>query len=289
MQLIHGDCLELMKNIPDKSIDMVLTDPPYGIDYSDWDVFHNNTNKSLGKQNKNMEEKGFKRTGKPLNGWNKKDRTIGDEYKNFLNNWFLELYRLVKDASPVLIFSSRRFLHKVVQSLEDSGFIIKDILIWEKNKCHAKAQRINKVLENRDLQNKEYDDYRLGNLKPMYEPIIYAFKPYKKTITDCFIKDKVGGFNCVDGKMPENIFKVPIEKSIYHENQKPIELLEILIKIFSFKNKTILDFTMGSGSTGVACINTGRNFIGIEKDDKYFKIAQKRIEEAKNKQKYKLF
>ncbi len=152
IELIHGDCLEKMKDIPDKSIDMILCDIPYGIDYSDWDIFHNNTNKSLGKQNKNMKQKGFKRTGKPLNGWNKKDRNIGDAYKNVLNGWFLESYRLAKDASPILIFSSRRFLHKVTQSLEDSGFIIKDILIWEKNKCHAKAQRINKVLKNRGLQ-----------------------------------------------------------------------------------------------------------------------------------------
>ncbi len=123
----------------------------------------------------------------------------------------------------------------------------------------------------------------------MYEPIIYAFKPYKKTITDCFIKDKIGGFNCVEGKIPKNIFKVSTEKSIYHENQKPIELLERLIKIFSFENKTILDFTMGSGSTGVACVNTNRNFIGIEKDDKYFEIAKKRIADAIKDSETKLF
>jgi site-specific DNA-methyltransferase (adenine-specific) len=66
----------------------------------------------------------------------------------------------------------------------------------------------------------------------------------------------------------------------YHPTQKPVDLLEYLIKTYTLPSQTVLDFTMGSGSTGVACVNTGRNFIGIEKDEKYFEIAKKRIEEA---------
>ena len=69
----------------------------------------------------------------------------------------------------------------------------------------------------------------------------------------------------------------------FHPTQKPVELLEYLIKTYTTENETVLDFTMGSGSTGVACVNTNRNFIGIELDDTYFKIAKKRVEDAKNK------
>ena len=74
-----------------------------------------------------------------------------------------------------------------------------------------------------------------------------------------------------------------------HPTQKPVALIEYLIKTYTLENETILDFTIGSGTTAVACINTGRNFIGIEKDDKYFEIANNRIEEAKRKKKNQLF
>ena len=77
---------------------------------------------------------------------------------------------------------------------------------------------------------------------------------------------------------PKNIIKIanPSAKRL-HPTQKPIELMEYLIKTYTNENETILDFTMGSGSTGVACVNTNRNFIGIEQDDKYFNIASERI------------
>ena len=93
-------------------------------------------------------------------------------------------------------------------------------------------------------------------------------------------------------RQPSSIQKFnTTEKGIkrYHPTQKPVALIEYLIKTYTLENETVLDFTMGSGSTGVACINTGRNFIGIEKDGDYFDIANKRVDEAKNKQKYKLF
>lgn len=289
MKLINGDCLEEMDKLTNKSIDCVITDIPYGIDFSDWDVLHNNTNSALGKQNNHMKEKNYKRRGKPINGWSDSDKNIGNEYKQWLDKIFVALYPKMKECSPLLIFSSRRFQHKVAQSMEDAGFIVKDILIWEKDGCHAKAQRINNVLKGRGLNSNEFKNYRLGNLKPMYEPIIYAFKPYQKTITDCFIENKLGAINCKYDKIPSNIFKYKREKG-HHPTQKPVALLEELLEIFSYKSQTVLDFTMGSGSTGVACVNTNRDFIGIEidkektkgknKDQSYFDIAKERIEQA---------
>lgn len=290
IKLYYGDCLNIIPALPDKSVDMILCDLPYGIDYLEWDVLHNNKNSSLGRQNKNMKQKGYKRTGKPINGWSKEDRNIGNEYKKMLDKWFIPLYKKCKEGSPVLLFASRRFQHKVSQSLEDSGFIIKDVLIWKKNKCHAKAQRISNIIKKRGMEiNSSFDNYRIGNLKPFYEPIIYAFKPYSKTITDCFIKDKIGGFNCVNGIFPSNILEFDVSNNKYHETEKPVDSLEFLIQTFSFEKQTILDFTMGSGSTGVACINTKRNFIGIEKEETYFQIAEKRIKEAEKNFQEKLF
>ena len=105
-------------------------------------------------------------------------------------------------------------------------------------------------------------------------------KPYSHTLTDRVLIDDIGGFNCINNKIPSNILYCPVnKKNKYHETEKPVELIEMLIDIFSINdNHTILDFTMGSGSTGVACMNTNRKFIGIEIDENYFNIAKDRIE-----------
>ena len=280
-KLYLGDCVEIMKGIENNSIDIVITDIPYGISYSDWDVLHENTNSALGGSSEHQsKDTSFKRRGKPINGWSKRDKQIPYEYQEWCNKWAKELFRITKEASPVLIFSSRRFQHRVANALEDNGFMIRDILIWQKDKCNAKAQRINNVLHKRGIYEERYENYRIGNLAPYYEPIIFAMKPYKNTITDVVLRDNIGGFYCKDAKIPSNIIYCPVnKKNLYHETEKPVMLIEELIKIFSIdKNDIILDFTMGSGSTGVACNNIGRNFIGIEIDENYFNIAKQRIE-----------
>ena len=281
--LFKGDCLEIMKGIQDKSIDIVITDIPYGIDFAEWDVLHSNTNSALGGHSKHQfKDTSFKRRGKPINGWSEADKNIPYEYQEWCNKWAKELFRITKEASPILIFSSRRFQHRVACALEDNGFMIRDILIWQKDKCNAKAQRINNVLNKRGIYDDKYNNYRIGNLAPYYEPIIFAMKPYSHTLTDRVLIDDIGGFNCINNKIPSNILYCPVnKKNKYHETEKPVELIEMLIDIFSINdNHTILDFTMGSGSTGVACMNTNRKFIGIEIDEKYFNIAKDRIEKC---------
>ena len=280
-KLYQGDCLEMMKNIKNEIVDICITDIPYGIDFCDWDTLHDNTNSALGKASLHqLKDTSFKRRGKPINGWSKADKNIPYEYQAWCNKWAKELFRITKEASPILIFSSRRFEHRVCNALEDSGFIIRDILIWKKNRCNAKAQHIDNVLKKRGIEDKKYLNYRLGNLVPMYEPIIFAMKPYKKTLTDCVIENDIGGFNDINGKIPSNIIECDVNKvNLYHETEKPIELIEYLIKLFSInENHVILDFTMGSGTTGVACKNLNRSFIGIELNKKYFEIAKTRIE-----------
>ena len=284
-KLYNEDCLEVMKNIPGNSIDIVITDIPYGINFSEWDVLHDNTNSALGGASEyQKKETSFKRRGKPINGWSKADKQIPYEYQEWCNKWAKELFRITKEASPILIFSSRRLQHRVCNALEDNGFMIRDILIWQKDKCNAKAQRINNVLNKRGIYDSQYDNYRVGNLAPYYEPIIFAMKPYKNTLTDRILEDKIGGLYCKDDKIPSNILYCPVnKKNKYHETQKPIKLIEDLINIFSIdENHTILDFTAGSFSTGVACINTNRRFIGIESNKDYFEIGKNRIEESLN-------
>ena len=280
-EIYLGDCVQEMKKIPNSYIDICITDIPYGIDFCDWDILHNNTNSALGGSSEHQkQDTSFKRRGKPINGWSKADKNIPYEYQEWCNKWAKELFRITKEASPILIFSSRRFQHRVCNALEDNGFMIRDILIWKKDRCNAKAQRINNVLHRRGIYEDCYENYRIGNLAPYYEPIIFAMKPYSKTLTDSILENKIGGFLCDNDRIPSNIIECPVnKKNKYHETEKPVKLLEDLINIFSIdENHIILDFTMGSGSTGVACLNTNRKFIGIELDGKYFNIAKERLE-----------
>ena len=282
-ELFKDDCVTVLKDIDDNFIDIVITDIPYGISYSEWDVLHNNTNSALGGSSKHQkEDTTFKKRGKPINGWSEADKKIPYEYQEWCSKWAKELFRITKEGSPILIFSSRRLQHRVCNALEDNGFMIRDILIWQKDKCNAKAQRISNVLNKRGINNDKYNNYRLGNLAPYYEPIIFAMKPYKTTLTDCILNNDIGGIYCENDKIPSNIISCDCnKKNVYHETEKPVELIEKLIRIFSInKEHIILDFTMGSGTTGVAALKLHRKFIGIELDENYFNIAKERIEKV---------
>jgi len=131
----------------------------------------------------------------------------------------------------------------------------------------------------RGIISSDYTDYRLGNLSPMYEPIIFAMRPYKKTVTDCILENGLGGFRGMSGSIPSNIFSCTVNRcNQYHVAEKPVKLIEQFIQLLSVReNHVILDFTMGSGTTGVACQNLNRHFIGIEKDARYFDIACNRL------------
>ncbi len=278
-ELWLGDCLDLMKKIPDKSIDIVISDPPYGINYLDWDILHNNTNSALGGSSPKQNNSSFKRRNKPINGWNNEDKNIGLEYQKWCEIWLLELFRITKECSPILLFNSRRFYHRLCCAAENSGFLIKDMLIWKKDRAIGKAQhiiKVPKIIKFFNLNKNEIRNYRIGNLKPIFEPIAYIIKPYKNTVTDCFLKDRLGGFFSFGTDVKDNIFYYNIETEL-HPTQKPLKLLEDLIKTFSFENQIILDPFMGSGTTCLAAKNLNRQYIGIDKEDKYYNIARKRI------------
>ena len=234
VQIKNADCLIEMKNIPDKSVDMILCDLPYGTTACKWDVVI---------------------PFEPL--WK--------EYK-----------RIIKDRGCIALFGSEPFSsHLRMSNIKDYKYD----WIWNKKKggnpLLSKIQPI-KITETISIFNSK-----------IYYPIMTKRdKPKSRgknkgiiseTTNNAFIMDKI-----YYEKYPKNIieFSNANQNNKYHPTEKPINILEYLIKTYTLENETILDNCMGSGSTGVACINTNRNFIGIEKDDKYFEIAKNRIYKA---------
>lgn len=276
--LMQGDCLERMKEIPDGSVDVVISDIPYGIDFSQWDVTHDNKNSALlGSSPAQSKSAVFKTRGKPKNGWSAADATRADEFQSFCKAWLSEVYRITKPCSPLIIMSGRQNQHRFTVAAEDSGFIFKDYLVWDKKSAPFRAQNINKVLQNRGLPEVS-GEYRLGCPSPVAEPIIWLFKPYPigTTITDCFIRDSLGCFE--SSEIKSNLIQFPSRvANKQHETEKPVGLFKLLVKSFSVEGHTVLDMFMGSGTTGVACKNLNRKFIGIEMDEGYYGIAKDRI------------
>lgn len=285
--LLKTDCRLTIPTLKPDSIHLCLSDIPYGINLDGWDVLHNNTNSALlGQSPAQVGKSGFKRRGKPINGWNEADKKSGKEYENWCSTWTTPLYPAMKNGASVFLFCARRTMHHVINAMEESGFLLRDVLAWKKSVAHHRAQRLSGVLEGRELSEEaeKWEGWRLGNLSPMYEPIAWFFKPYNHTITDNVLENEVGALNIdnnlVNGERPSNILDFWFDKGEkeYHEAQKPISLLKFLINLTTRENHVVLDPFMGSGSTCVAAKLTNRKYIGMELDEKYFEIAKMRVE-----------
>ena len=235
--MIHGDCLEKMKDIPDKSIDMILCDLPYGTTACKWD------------------------TVIPF-------EPLWEQYK-----------RIIKDRGAIVLFGSEPFSSYLRMSNIKQ---FKYDWVWEKN-TQTNGMNANKQpLFNYEVISVFYTKQCLYNpQKEQGKP--YTIRRNKPKIDSVYGNTGVkNGFTTTNsGRYPKRIIKISVERGL-HPTQKPVALLEYLIKTYTLEGETVLDNTMGSGSTGIACLNTKRNFIGIEKDDKYFGIAKKRIEDAQN-------
>ena len=238
INLMNGDCLELMKKLPDGSVDMVLTDPPYGTTACKWDsVIH------------------------------------------FEPMWE-QLKRVIKPNGAVVLFGSQPFTSSLVMSNTE---MFRYEWIWDKK------NPTNFALANRQPLKYHENILVFYKKQPVYNPIKWLGKVNHKqgasienfAETRGVIKrvnDDLSGL-----KFPRSIIEVEKHSSQcgLHPTQKPVALMEYLIKTYTNENETVLDFTMGSGTTGVACVNTNRNFIGIELDADYFEIAKKRIYNGK--------
>lgn len=245
IKLLHGDCLELMKDIPDNSVDMVLTDPPYGTTACKWDTVI---------------------PSDPM--WN-------------------ELKRITKDNGAICLFGSEPFSsHLRLSNLK----MFKYDWIWEKNQASNFASAKKQPLKQHETvsvfykRNRYYPQKEL-RLESSRKRLSSAITPHNKPreIYGGLVDSGEKRYYDKDYKNPSSVQKfkvVPRHKGTLHPTQKPVALLEYLIKTYTLENETVLDFTMGSGSTGVACKNLNRKFIGIEKDDKYFEIAKDRVNNA---------
>lgn len=148
--VLLDDSLNILSRMKKNSVDLCLSDIPYGINLDEWDVFHDNTNSAfLGSSEAQEGKSGFKRRGKPINGWNKEDRLMNQKYEDWVYSWALMLFDVMKEGAPVLLFGARRTQYSVLKALEKAGFLIKDVLAWKKNAAHHRSQDIFRVLARR--------------------------------------------------------------------------------------------------------------------------------------------
>ena len=234
-ELWQGNCLEIMKNIPDKSVDLVLTDPPYGTTACKWDSVI------------------------PL------------------EPMWKELKRITKTNSAIVLFGSEPFSSALRMSNIKS---FKYDWIWDKVKPSGHLNA--KIMPMK--QHEIISVFCYGRL--IYNPIMVeqkerVSKNYLSNKSDVFGEERQVS-KITNLKYPKSIITESnaSQKGKVHPTQKPVALMEYLIKTYSNEGMTVLDFTMGSGTTGVACGNTNRSFIGIELDEGYFGTAKNRIEDA---------
>ena len=253
VKLYKGDCLEVMKTISDKSIDAIITDPPYGTTACKW-----------------------------------------DSVIDFYLMWE-QLNRIIKPNGAIVLFGSEPFSSHLRMSniknykydwiwdkMNAGGFVtakykplsvFESVCIFSKNGNRTNYYPIMELAENKNKRPREKTNRRKAeNSQSMSSGYFKCSKTHNENLrypqNILTYNNRVGDLNSLNR---------------VHPTQKPVLLMEYLIKTYTNENETVLDFTMGSGTTGVACKNTNRNFIGIEMDENYFNIAQKRIKETEYK------
>ncbi len=309
LTILHGDCLELMKDIPDGSIDMILCDLPYGTI-------------------KGLQIDGYKARGENATEWDEKLPTFNlfskyerilrrngvavlfsqEPYTTELRNhkatniefsysmiWKKDHFAnaLLSKKAPVSYFEDLSVFHKVHdrQLLHPLRSYFEQVM--EYMNCSS-CKDVNKALGHRKAEHTFYIDTMQFSLctEKTYNELIDRFgidcMEGFKTFAECqeidgaFKRTFKRTFNLPDGcKYIGNVLEFKKDYQGFHPTQKPVALLEYLVKTYTNEGDTVLDNCMGSGSTGVACVNTGRKFIGMELDKGYFDIACKRIEEAR--------
>jgi site-specific DNA-methyltransferase (adenine-specific) len=249
IDLRKGDCLELMVDIPDKSIDAIICDLPFGTTDCKWDTII---------------------PFEPL--W--------EQYK-----------RIIKDNGAIVLFGSEPFSSALRMSNIKN---FKYDWIWEKNRgSNFALVKYQPMKEHEMISVFSFNTHKYYPIKQQrkgsgLERINGNYNTGKASNITTGIKQTICTTQGQELRQPSSIQKFnTTEKGIkrVHPTQKPVALMEYLIKTYTNEGETVLDNCMGSGTTGVACINTNRNFIGMELDDKYFEIAEKRINDTiKDKQ-----
>lgn len=284
------DGIAAVASLETESVHLILSDIPYGIGADDWDVLHNNTNSALLGSSPAQERAGaiFKRRGKPLNGWSEADRQIPLQYQQWCSSFASEWLRVLKPGASALVFAGRRLSHRCIVAFEDAGFTFRDSLAWLRESAPHRAQRLSIVFERRgDMMNADrWQGWRVGNLRPTFEPVLWFVKPYPigTTIADNVLNHGVGAFNeqsfVTHERSPDNVLRsgfAPSEAG-HHLAQKPLKLMLALIELTTQPGQLVLDPFCGSGSTLVAAKAAHRNYLGFEIDPDSVKIAQSRLQ-----------
>jgi len=289
-------CLDGMKKLPENSIDMVCTDPPYFLDGlgDDW---------NKGK----LDKKGASSVVGNLPKGMKFDRKQSRKFYEFYSEVSKEIFRILKPGGAFVSFSSPRLYHSMTMAVEESGFEIRDMIAWVYTQSQVKAFSQDHIIEKDKTKSREQKDnlkelckdWRTPQLKPAIEPMCLAVKPIEGRYIDNFEKYGTGLLNTsdetkVDGKFPSNVMttqegvldtvflvKKPTkaEKGDFntHLSVKPLELVEHLIKLFTKDESIILDPFMGSGTTAVAAVKSNRKYIGFDINQEYIDISNKRV------------
>ena len=238
----NGDSMRLLKELETESVDCIITDPPYNISQEGKDINRNNMKSKLLKRNSNIKL--------DFGEW---DRKTEEDYYEFTKQWFAECVRILKPKGWIYIFFSKErtgyFTDPRNGLFTSNGIFAKTIITWHKTNPAPSFRKVNY------LSSTEF--------------IVVGSKGNSKIL------------NFLEQKNMHNFFETP-NSSAYgeteHPTEKPLELIKWFIAVGSNKNDTVLDPSMGSGTTGVASKLLNRNFIGFEIDEKYFEIAKERID-----------
>lgn len=287
--IYQGDSISLIAKVKSESVHLILSDIPYGIGSDVWDVLHDNTNSAYLGSSPAQKTAGsvFRKRGKPINGWSEADRAIPKQYQDWCAQWAPEWYRVLKPGANVFIFAGRRLAHRCSCAMEDAGFSLKDSLAWIRSQAPHRAQRLSVVFSRRGnhAAAEEWKGWRVGNLRPTYEPILWFTKPYKigTTIADNALRHGVGAFN-EDAylryvKGPENVIKCGLgnKEGGLHPTQKSVRLMQALIELTTQDGQLVLDPFAGSGSTLVAAKALGRKYLGFEAVPDYVEMCKERL------------
>lgn len=308
-KIICGDSLKILPQIESNSIDVVLTDPPYFLDKLDnnWDY------KKISNQNNQY-------VIKSLPAGMKFDREQGKRFYSWYLEISKEIFRVLKPGGFFFSFSSPRLYHRMASAIDDAGFEIRDAFMWLYTQNQAKAMGINHFLEKSDISNKEKEEikerlkgWKTPQIKSCFEPIAMAQKPVDITYLNNILKHEVGLVN-TNVKIGNNMYPANVitvdrinnlidrtfllpkpnrkEKGEYndHKTVKPLAICEYLINLSVFsENAVVLDPFVGSGTTVVAAKKLRKNYIGIDSNEKYVKIAERRLKELDKEIKLGLF
>ena len=238
MKIYNGDCLEIMKDIDDESINLILCDLPYGTTKCSWDIII------------------------PFD-------KLWEQYK-----------RIIKFNGAIVLFASQPFTSQLILSN----------INWFKYCWYWEKERLTNITQVKKRAGKTIEELCVFyNKQPTYNPqmTIYTGKPRKNKIKNGTLGALVDSNKMKNYEYQDNGLRYPTQllkfnrdvlKSNLHQTQKPVALLENMINTYTNIGDIVLDNTMGSGSTGIACINTNREFVGIELDENYFNIAKNRLE-----------